>query len=47
MQKEYLTPTLQILATNDVDVITSSAVLDDGTDTKDHVIVGGWSDAWK
>ena len=47
MQKEYLTPTLQILATNDVDVLTSSAELDDGTNTKDHVIVGGWSDAWK
>ena len=47
MQKEYLSPSLQIFVMENQDVITNSAVLDEGTSTKDHVIVGGWSQDWQ
>ena len=47
MQKHYLTPSLQIFVMDTADVVTNSAVLDDSTLTKDHVIVGGWSDSWQ
>ncbi|MBO5480127.1 MAG: hypothetical protein J6A63_02935 [Clostridia bacterium] len=46
MQKEYLSPTLQVIVTYDADVLTSSLLgVDDGVFTKDHLIEG-WSDAW-
>ena len=47
MQKQYYTPALRIFVMENADVITNSAVLDDSTLTKDHVIVGGWSDSWQ